>query len=63
MITVSKARKILGKTSAKLPDDYVEKLLSQMYQIAEVMFEHFGFIKDPDIDNTLENTKLKLESH
>lgn len=63
MITVSKARKVLGKASEKLPVEYVEKLLSQMCQMTEIMFEHFGFIGDTDIDNADGNTKLDIESH
>ena len=43
MISISRAKKILGKSGEKLSDEQMERMLSQCYALAEVMFEHFKF--------------------
>jgi len=43
MISISRARRILGKEGEKLSDEQIELLISQCYALAEVMFEHFKF--------------------
>lgn len=55
MITVSKARKILGKSGEGMSEEQIELLLSQCKAMAEIMLEHFGFIKNPELEN--ENQK------
>ena len=43
MISISRAKRILGKPSEELSEEQMELLLSQCYALAEVMFEHFKF--------------------
>lgn len=43
MITIAKARKILGKSDEKLTDEEIQLVIDQCYALAEVMFEHFKF--------------------
>lgn len=45
MITISKAKKILGKPNEELTDDQIDLMINQCYALAEVMFEHFEFTK------------------
>ncbi|MGZ6005364.1 MAG: hypothetical protein ACXWLH_04405 [Candidatus Saccharimonadales bacterium] len=39
IITVSEARKILGKTYDKYPDEYIEQLIQQLDGIAEAFIK------------------------
>ena len=59
MISVSKAKRILGKAHEELPEKQVEKMLDQCYALAEVMFEHFKFgDKSEEVKN--KNEKFKI---
>jgi len=44
-ISVSRARRILGKSGEGLSDEQIKLLISQCYALAEVMFGHFKFIE------------------
>jgi len=44
-ISVSRARRILGKSGEGLSDEEIELLIDQCYALAEVMFKHFKFIE------------------
>jgi len=42
MISISQARKILGKAGRTLTEETTQLLLDQCYALAEVMYEHFN---------------------
>ena len=43
MISVFRARRILGKADEGLPDEEMELMIDQCYALGEMMFEHFQF--------------------
>ena len=43
MISISRAKKILGKSGEKLSDEQMDLMIRQCYALAGVMFEHFKF--------------------
>ena len=42
MISLTQAKKILGKAGNTLTEENLQLLLDQCYAIAEVMYEHFN---------------------
>lgn len=50
MISLFRARKVLGKHGKELSDEQIEELLRECYMLAEIMFEHFR------IDEQFKNT-------
>lgn len=62
MITVAKARKLLGKAALGLSEDNIQLLIDLCYSLANVMYEHFEGEESQKIDKVCRNTKLNIES-
>jgi hypothetical protein len=56
MISIFRARKVLGKNGKEMPDEQIEELLHECYMLAEVMFEHFK------IDEKFNNARKQKNS-
>lgn len=62
MITVAKARKLLGKSASGLSEDSLQLLIDQYYSLANVMYEHFEGDNEAKFDKNYRKTKLDIES-
>ena len=59
MISIFRARRILGKACEELSDEQIKELLGQCYALVEVMFEHFEFgEKSEEVKNKNEEFKI-----